>query len=137
MLLRSPAFDDDIARIDIDPHRDALFVRRRLVHLGERCTPSQSLPVGRAVGRAARRRRPRRFRRGEFPLLANRQCWVEFLGFLLLDLLRYFVHRYEHAVPFLWRFHGLHHSDPDVDVTTSVRHHPIEYVLASGSTGSP
>jgi hypothetical protein len=23
-------------------------------------------------------------------------------------------------------------SDPDVDVTTSVRHHPIEYVLASG-----
>jgi sterol desaturase/sphingolipid hydroxylase (fatty acid hydroxylase superfamily) len=52
-------------------------------------------------------------------------------GFLLLDLLRYLVHRCEHAVPFLWRFHALHHSDPDVDVTTSVRHHPIEYVLAS------
>ena len=53
-------------------------------------------------------------------------------GFLLLDLMRYLVHRCEHAVPFLWRFHALHHSDPDVDVTTSVRHHPIEYVLASG-----
>jgi sterol desaturase/sphingolipid hydroxylase (fatty acid hydroxylase superfamily) len=53
-------------------------------------------------------------------------------GFLLLDLMRYAVHRCEHAVPFLWRFHALHHSDPDVDVTTSVRHHPIEYVLASG-----
>jgi sterol desaturase/sphingolipid hydroxylase (fatty acid hydroxylase superfamily) len=52
-------------------------------------------------------------------------------GFLLLDLLRYLVHRCEHAVPFLWRFHALHHSDPDVDVTTSVRHHPVEYVLAS------
>jgi sterol desaturase/sphingolipid hydroxylase (fatty acid hydroxylase superfamily) len=26
----------------------------------------------------------------------------------------------------------LHHSDPDVDVTTSVRHHPIEYLLATG-----
>jgi sterol desaturase/sphingolipid hydroxylase (fatty acid hydroxylase superfamily) len=52
-------------------------------------------------------------------------------GFLLLDLMRYLVHRCEHAVPFLWRFHALHHSDPDVDVTTSVRHHPIEYVLAS------
>ena len=50
----------------------------------------------------------------------------------MLDLLRYLVHRCEHAVPFLWRFHALHHSDPDVDVTTSVRHHPIEYVLASG-----
>ena len=53
------------------------------------------------------------------------------VGFLLLDLLRYFVHRCEHAVPLFWRFHALHHSDPDVDVTTSVRHHPIEYVLGS------
>jgi sterol desaturase/sphingolipid hydroxylase (fatty acid hydroxylase superfamily) len=53
------------------------------------------------------------------------------LGFLLLDLLHYFVHRCEHAVPIFWRFHALHHSDPDVDVTTSVRHHPVEYVLGS------
>jgi sterol desaturase/sphingolipid hydroxylase (fatty acid hydroxylase superfamily) len=53
-------------------------------------------------------------------------------GFLLLDLMRYLVHRCEHAVPLFWRFHALHHSDPDVDVTTSVRHHPIEYVVASG-----
>ncbi|HWX37278.1 MAG TPA: sterol desaturase family protein [Steroidobacteraceae bacterium] len=52
-------------------------------------------------------------------------------GFLLLDLMRYAVHRCEHAVPLFWRFHALHHSDPDVDVTTSVRHHPIEYVVAS------
>jgi sterol desaturase/sphingolipid hydroxylase (fatty acid hydroxylase superfamily) len=52
-------------------------------------------------------------------------------GFLLLDLLRYAVHRCEHAVPLFWRFHALHHSDPDVDVTTSVRHHPIEYLLGS------
>jgi sterol desaturase/sphingolipid hydroxylase (fatty acid hydroxylase superfamily) len=53
-------------------------------------------------------------------------------GFLLLDLLRYLVHRCKHAVPFFWRFHALHHSDPDVDVTTSVRVHPIEHLLASG-----
>jgi sterol desaturase/sphingolipid hydroxylase (fatty acid hydroxylase superfamily) len=52
-------------------------------------------------------------------------------GFRLLDLVRYAVHRCEHAVPLFWRFHALHHSDPDVDVTTSVRHHPIEYVVAS------
>ena len=53
------------------------------------------------------------------------------MGFLLLDLLRYAVHRCEHAVPLFWRFHALHHSDPDVDVTTAVRHHPIEYVPCS------
>jgi sterol desaturase/sphingolipid hydroxylase (fatty acid hydroxylase superfamily) len=52
-------------------------------------------------------------------------------GFLLLDLLHYLVHRCEHAVSLFWRFHALHHSDPDVDVTTSVRHHPIEYVVCS------
>jgi sterol desaturase/sphingolipid hydroxylase (fatty acid hydroxylase superfamily) len=53
------------------------------------------------------------------------------VGFLVLDLMRYLVHRCEHAVPLLWRFHALHHSDPDVDVTTAVRHHPIEYLFAS------
>jgi sterol desaturase/sphingolipid hydroxylase (fatty acid hydroxylase superfamily) len=53
------------------------------------------------------------------------------VAFLLLDLLHYAVHRWQHAAPFLWRFHALHHSDPDVDVTTSVRHHPIEYLIAA------
>jgi sterol desaturase/sphingolipid hydroxylase (fatty acid hydroxylase superfamily) len=52
-------------------------------------------------------------------------------GFLLLDLIYYAVHRCEHAVPLFWRLHALHHSDPDVDVTTSVRHHPVEYLLTS------
>jgi sterol desaturase/sphingolipid hydroxylase (fatty acid hydroxylase superfamily) len=52
-------------------------------------------------------------------------------GFLLLDLIRYLVHRCEHAVPLLWRFHALHHSDPDVDVTTAVRHHPLEDIPCS------
>jgi sterol desaturase/sphingolipid hydroxylase (fatty acid hydroxylase superfamily) len=58
--------------------------------------------------------------------------WSFVAGFLLLDFLNYAVHRAQHAVPLLWRFHALHHSDPDVDVTTSVRHHPIEYLLATG-----
>jgi len=55
---------------------------------------------------------------------------------LLLDLLRYLVHRCEHAVPLFWRLHALHHSDPDVDVTTSVRHHPVEYLLTSAVRGA-
>jgi sterol desaturase/sphingolipid hydroxylase (fatty acid hydroxylase superfamily) len=49
-------------------------------------------------------------------------------GLLVMDLLTYGLHRAKHAVPLLWRFHALHHSDPDVDVTTSVRHHPIEFL---------
>jgi len=67
-----------------------------------------------------------------FPVWPIRDFGLSFfVGFLLLDLLRYAVHRCEHAVPLFWRFHALHHSDPDVDVTTSVRHHPVEYLLAS------
>ena len=63
--------------------------------------------------------------------IANR--WASFAAaFLLLDFLNYATHRCQHAVPLLWRLHALHHSDPDVDVTTSVRHHPIEYLLAGG-----
>jgi sterol desaturase/sphingolipid hydroxylase (fatty acid hydroxylase superfamily) len=59
--------------------------------------------------------------------------WAGFVAaFLLCDLLRYLVHRCKHAVPLLWRIHALHHSDPDVDVTTAVRLHPIEYLLNSG-----
>jgi sterol desaturase/sphingolipid hydroxylase (fatty acid hydroxylase superfamily) len=59
--------------------------------------------------------------------------WSSYLAaFLLLDFLSYALHRCQHAVPFLWRFHAVHHSDPDVDVTTSIRHHPIELLLAAG-----
>ena len=53
------------------------------------------------------------------------------MGFVLLDFIGYLVHRCEHAVPLLWRIHALHHSDPDVDVTTAVRHRPIEYLFNS------
>ncbi len=31
-----------------------------------------------------------------------------------------------HKIPMLWRVHRVHHSDPFVDVTTSLRQHPIE-----------
>jgi len=69
-----------------------------------------------------------------FPSWPITNTWVSIAaGFVLLDLTRYALHRCEHAVPLLWRFHALHHSDPDVDVTTSLRHHPIEYVLSSGA----
>jgi len=50
-------------------------------------------------------------------------------GIALLDLTDYARHRLSHAVPWLWRLHRVHHSDPVVDVTTSLRNHPIELLL--------
>ena len=48
---------------------------------------------------------------------------------LLLDLTNYLVHRTYHAVGFLWRVHEVHHSDPDYDVSTAGRFHPLEVLI--------
>jgi len=39
------------------------------------------------------------------------------------------VHYTEHKLNPLWRFHVVHHTDNNVDVTTGLRHHPIESFL--------
>jgi sterol desaturase/sphingolipid hydroxylase (fatty acid hydroxylase superfamily) len=53
--------------------------------------------------------------------------WVLLLlGVLAIDLGGYARHRLLHAVPLLWRFHRIHHSDHDVDCGTAIRHHPAE-----------
>ena len=39
------------------------------------------------------------------------------------------VHITEHKWRLLWRFHVVHHADTNVDVTTGLRHHPVESVL--------
>ena len=48
------------------------------------------------------------------------------LSFLLIDLIFYFSHRLHHLIPFLWKFHRLHHSDKKVDSLTTFLHHPLE-----------
>jgi hypothetical protein len=40
-----------------------------------------------------------------------------------MDLTFYYWHRLNHTRPLLWRFHNVHHADPDMDVTTSFRFH--------------
>ncbi len=58
--------------------------------------------------------------------------WVRFVaGFLLMDLTFYYWHRFNHTVHFLWRFHSVHHIDPDLDVTTSMRFHFGEVLLST------
>lgn len=48
-----------------------------------------------------------------------------------LDLWMYLWHRINHEIPFLWRFHRIHHHDPRMDVTTANRFHTGEIVLSS------
>ena len=51
------------------------------------------------------------------------------LAFVLLDLSFYVAHVAMHKVPALWRVHRVHHSDPVVDVTTTIRQHPLEGII--------
>ena len=53
------------------------------------------------------------------------------LGFVLMDLAFYWWHRLNHRSAWLWRFHNVHHIDPDLDVSTSFRFHWGEVALST------
>jgi len=48
---------------------------------------------------------------------------------LVLDFSIYLAHVAMHKSAALWRVHRVHHSDPAVDVTTTIRQHPGEGVI--------
>jgi len=50
---------------------------------------------------------------------------------LLFDLWTYLWHRAGHRLPGLWKFHRMHHSDPQMDVTTANRFHLVEILISS------
>lgn len=52
------------------------------------------------------------------------------LALLAMDLALYFQHWATHRVPLLWRLHKVHHSDPQFDVTTAARFHPLEIIAS-------
>ncbi len=55
---------------------------------------------------------------------------VTLLAIVLLDMAIYLQHVMFHAMPLLWRLHRVHHADPDFDVTTGSRFHPLEMILS-------
>lgn len=63
----------------------------------------------------------------DLPIWAN-----VILSLLLLDMAIYWQHRLFHMIPFLWRFHRMHHADQDLDASTGIRFHPVEMMLSYG-----
>lgn len=50
--------------------------------------------------------------------------WLEaIVAILVLDYSNYLWHILNHKIPFLWRFHLVHHTDPDLDLATAFRFH--------------
>ena len=53
------------------------------------------------------------------------------VAFLLMDYTYYLWHVATHKVPFLWRFHRVHHLDPDLDMNTAVRFHALDMLVST------
>ena len=53
------------------------------------------------------------------------------IGFALLDLSFYYWHAGNHRIGWLWRFHNVHHVDPDLDVSSAFRFHFGEVALSA------
>jgi len=57
--------------------------------------------------------------------------WLQLaLSIILLDFIIYVWHLLNHVVPFLWRFHRVHHSDLNMDVSTANRFHLGELLIS-------
>jgi len=51
------------------------------------------------------------------------------IAILVFEFIAYWFHRALHVVPWLWRLHAVHHSDTELDVTTTYRNHPLELLV--------
>jgi len=54
------------------------------------------------------------------------------LTFLLMDYAYWWWHWANHRLPFFWRFHNVHHTDLDMDVSTATRFHFGEMIFSAG-----
>lgn len=82
-----------------------------------------------AIAQAFRLSHDHRF--GLIPWLRQGLIPEILLSVFALDFTFYLWHRLNHRLPWLWRFHRVHHADPDLDVTTAFRFHFGEVALSS------
>jgi sterol desaturase/sphingolipid hydroxylase (fatty acid hydroxylase superfamily) len=60
-------------------------------------------------------------------MVAAWPLWLRVVvGFVIGEIGFYWGHRWAHQIPFLWRFHSIHHSAEDIYFLVSARAHPID-----------
>jgi sterol desaturase/sphingolipid hydroxylase (fatty acid hydroxylase superfamily) len=70
--------------------------------------------------------------------VASQPWWLQAIEVVLLsDLIIYWAHRIQHNVPFLWRFHKVHHSSEHLDWLAAHREHPLDTVYTVGLINLP
>ena len=68
---------------------------------------------------------------GLFNSIAIPYALVFLASFAIFDYSQYLKHRFFHSISVLWNTHRLHHSDPEIDVTTEFKHHPLEALFSA------
>ncbi len=64
--------------------------------------------------------------------------WLQAIEVIILaDIGFYLAHRAFHAVPFLWRFHAVHHSIEEMDWLAAHRVHPVDQILTKSASYLP
>lgn len=70
--------------------------------------------------------------------VAAQPFWLAFVEIIVLaDLGFYLVHRAFHKVPWLWRFHAVHHSIEEMDWLAAHRVHPVDQILTKSASLLP
>lgn len=70
--------------------------------------------------------------------VASQPLWLQLIEAVFLsDLLIYWGHRLQHNVPFLWRFHKVHHSAQHLDWLAAHREHPLDSIYTIGLINLP
>ena len=67
---------------------------------------------------------------GSLPLIASLPLWAKLMAaFIVGEIGGYWAHRACHEIPFLWRFHQVHHAPDHVYWLMSTRAHPVDQVV--------
>jgi len=71
-------------------------------------------------------------------LVAAQSVWLQFIEIMFLtDFVQYWLHRFFHQTPFLWKFHAVHHSAQAMDWLAGSRMHVMEIIVLRGLTIIP
>jgi sterol desaturase/sphingolipid hydroxylase (fatty acid hydroxylase superfamily) len=71
-------------------------------------------------------------------VVAGQAAWIQIIEIVVLaDIGTYFAHRALHAIPWLWRFHAIHHSIEELDWLAAARFHPVDQILTKGCSLLP
>jgi sterol desaturase/sphingolipid hydroxylase (fatty acid hydroxylase superfamily) len=66
------------------------------------------------------------------PWVYKLPLWVQVIAMIIIaDIGYYIAHRTSHAVPFLWKFHAVHHSIEQMDWLATHRVHPVDQIFTN------